>query len=105
MSIELEAPLDCSIAGCGALYIGMNDLGQIAPTYVESASCGLTEPYDLNSSGFPGPNLVMVVHGLDAGGCCDVGDDLDGSVPASNGLGLLLIALLLLGSSAYFTRR
>jgi len=76
LSIELEAPLDCTVAGCTSLYVGSNNLGQSAPTYIESASCGVIEPTDLAAIGFPDMHIVMVVEGdgTDGNGG-DGGDD------------------------------
>jgi len=109
MSIELEAPIDCTIAGCGALFFGSNNLGQSAPTYIASGSCGIVDPTDMAAIGFPDVAIVMVVHGdgTDGNGGGDGGGDggSDGPVPASNGIGMVLMLVALLGSSAYFMRR
>jgi hypothetical protein len=104
MSIELEAPLDCTVAGCGNIFIGSNNLGQSAPTYIASASCGIVDPTDFAAIGFPDVHVVMVVNGdgTDGNGGGDGGNDV---VPASNGIGMVLMLVLLLGSSAYFMRR
>jgi uncharacterized repeat protein (TIGR02543 family) len=53
---------DGSTAGNG-LYVGSNNLGQTAPTYLAAADCGLSEPTDVTDIGFPGMQLVMNVTG------------------------------------------
>lgn len=54
---------------CGSLYFGSNPFGQAPPTYIESASCALTEPTDLADLGYPDVHVVMVVNGQsDSGG-------------------------------------
>ena len=105
MAIDLHAE-DCDITGCSTLFIGMNDLGQSAPTYIASASCGIVDPGDLAGIGFPNAHLVMKVNGAD-GGTDDggSGDDGGGTVPATTGVGLMLLVLALGGGSAYFLRR
>jgi hypothetical protein len=85
-------------------FVGCNNLGQTAPTFIESASCGLPEPGDLAGIGFPNSHLLLVVNGDGEGGQGDGGGD-GGGVPASTDLGMLLMVLALLGSSAYFLRR
>jgi hypothetical protein len=106
MSVELEAPLDCTVAGCGQLYIGSNNLGQSGPTYLASVSCGVNDPTNIADIGFPDMHLVMIVNGDGTDGNGDGGQDGDdGPVPASNGIGMVLMLVLLLGSSAYFMRR
>jgi hypothetical protein len=104
LAIDLHAPTDCTAGGCIKLFIGMNDLGQTAPTYIASASCGITDPVDLAGIGFPNAHLVMKVNAQ--GDCCDDGGDDDGGdVPATTGLGTVLLLLILLGSGAYSLRR
>jgi hypothetical protein len=102
MAIDLSAE-DCNIAGCHHCFIGMNDLGQTAPTYIAAASCGVNEPTDLAGLGFPNAHLVMKVNGGDAD---DGGQDDDGGgdVPATTGVGAILLLLILLGTGAYFLR-
>jgi len=50
-------------SGIGRLFIGSNDAGQSAPSYLRSASCGLVEPTDTADIGFPGMHIVMNVTG------------------------------------------
>jgi len=103
MAIDLFAE-DCNIAGCIECFIGMNDLGQTAPTYIAAASCGVTDPIDLANLGYPDAHLVMKVNGgdVDDGGPDDGGG---GDVPATTGVGAMLLLLILLGTGAYFLRR
>jgi hypothetical protein len=109
---------DCLESGtCLSLFIGCNDLGQSAPFYVHADDCGIFDPVDLAGLGFPNAHGVYVVNG-DAGGGTGDGGSGDGAgdgagdgggdgggVPASTGIGMLLMVLVLLGSSAYFLRR
>jgi subtilisin family serine protease len=62
--VEVDAP---DMSGTGRLFIGSNDAGQTAPSYLASASCGLSEPTDTADLGFPGMNIVMNVTGDVAG--------------------------------------
>ena len=65
MPIELWAE-DCNIVGCVTCFIGMNNLGQSAPTYIASASCGVPDPANLSAVCFGiSCHLVMVVNGQD----------------------------------------
>jgi hypothetical protein len=92
--VELRTD-DCQVTGtCLEMWIGMNNLGQAAPTYVTSPACGLIEPADAAGLGFPNAHLIMVVNGLgspqgDGGGVPDV--------PATTGVGLVVLALMLAG--------
>jgi hypothetical protein len=100
---------DCEIVGTCTLYwIGANDLGQTAPSYIASASCGIVDPTDLAAIGFPDSHLVMEVNGDSGsdGGPDDGGfpDDGGGDAPATTGVGAVLLLLILLGSGAYLTR-
>jgi hypothetical protein len=103
MAVELHAE-DCNIAGCQQCFIGMNDLGQTAPTYIASASCGINDPTDLAAIGFMSAHLILVVQGNDThNGHPDDGGG--GDVPATTGIGAMLLLLILLGSGVYFLRR
>ncbi len=101
LAVEIFAE-DCNIADCTAFFVGMNDLGQTAPTYIASGSCGVTEPTDLAGLGFPNAHLVMVVNGEGGDPPDDGGGDPD--VPATTNLGAVVLLLILLGSGAYFLR-
>jgi hypothetical protein len=58
--VEIDAP---DQAGVGRLFIGSNNAGQTAPSYLRSATCGLPEPTDTAEIGFPGMHIVMNVTG------------------------------------------
>ncbi|HWM22558.1 MAG TPA: hypothetical protein VNO51_22895, partial [Ilumatobacteraceae bacterium] len=64
--VEIDAP---DMSGAGRLFIGSNDEGQSAPSYLRSESCGLVEPTDTADIGFPNMQIVMNVTG-------EVGGDL-----------------------------
>jgi subtilisin family serine protease len=90
--VEVDVP---DMSGAGAFFIGSNPNGQTAPSYLRSASCGLPEPTDTATIGFPGMHIVMNVTGSTDGGAptCDVPsstpwvdvDPLSGTVPAGSG--------------------
>jgi hypothetical protein len=104
LAIDLHAE-DCSIVGCIRCFIGMNNLGQTAPTYVAAASCSIDDPLDLQDLGFMDSHLVMKVNGPvgdDDGG---YPDDGGGGVPATTGVGGVLLMLILLGGGAYFLKQ
>jgi len=46
-----------------SLFVGSNNLGQTAPTYLAAADCGIAEPMDTTAIGFPDMHLVMNVIG------------------------------------------
>jgi hypothetical protein len=46
-----------------SLFVGSNNLGQTDPTYLAAADCGVSEPTDTGSLGFPDMHLVMNVTG------------------------------------------
>ena len=88
MAVELLSD-DCVETGsCTSLFIGMNYLGETAPTYASAPDCGIVDPVDLTVVEFS-PDLVMVVYGYDSAG----------GVPASAPAGMLLLILALLGAS------
>jgi len=45
------------------LFVGSNDSGQTAPSYIAAATCGATEPTDLAALGFGDMHIVMNVTG------------------------------------------
>jgi hypothetical protein len=47
-----------------SLYVGSNNLGQTAPTYLAAGACGVAEPVDVAAIGFPGMHMVMNVTGF-----------------------------------------
>ena len=50
-------------AASHSMFVGSNNLGQTAPTYIAAADCGITEPTDTTLIGYPGMHLVMNVYG------------------------------------------
>ena len=46
-----------------SFFIGSNNLGQTAPSYLAAADCGVPEPTDTAAIGFPGMHIVMNVTG------------------------------------------
>jgi subtilisin family serine protease len=59
--VELDSP---NLQDIGAFFFpGSNNLGQTAPTYLRSETCGVTEPTDTAEIGFPDMHLVMNVTG------------------------------------------
>ena len=49
------------------LFVGSNNLGQTALSYLAAADCGITEPTDTGTIGFPEMQIVMNVTGMTAG--------------------------------------
>ncbi|WP_089253998.1 carboxypeptidase regulatory-like domain-containing protein [Asanoa hainanensis] len=60
--VEVDVP-----AG-GWFFIGSNDEGQTAPSYIASTACSLSEPTDTADINFAGMHLVMNVSGASTGG-------------------------------------
>ncbi|MFC7877073.1 carboxypeptidase regulatory-like domain-containing protein [Isoptericola sp. NPDC057391] len=60
--VEVDVP-----AG-GRFFIGSNDAGQTAPSYLRSEACDLPEPADTADIGAPGMHVVMNVSGEASGG-------------------------------------
>ncbi len=54
------------------IFVGSNNLGQTAPTYLAAADCGITEPDTTDSIGFPDMQLVMNVTGELLGAGSDI---------------------------------
>lgn len=50
-------------ASGNSFFIGSNNLGQTAPSYIAAADCGVVEPTDLASLSFPSLHIVMNVTG------------------------------------------
>lgn len=48
-----------------SFFIGSNAAGQIGPSYLAAADCGVTEPTDTAVIGFPDMHIVMTVHGTE----------------------------------------
>jgi hypothetical protein len=60
MAVELLSD-DCAETGtCVQLFIGMNNLGEFAPTYITAPDCGIVDPY---ADSFLLWHLIMVVNG------------------------------------------
>jgi hypothetical protein len=105
MAVEIANDEDCSTTGnCITYYIGCNDLGQTASTYLTSESCGVIDPIPTEDIGFMNAHMVMVVND-GTSDPDDGGDDGGGGVPATTGVGWVLLVLALGGGSAYFLRR
>jgi hypothetical protein len=107
MAVAMLNEEDCSTTGnCITYFIGCNDLGQTASTYLTSESCGVTDPIPTEAIGFMMAHFVLVVNGSDEdpddGG---LADDGGGDVPATTGVGAVLLLLILLGTGVYFIRR
>ncbi len=72
---------------------GELDFPPISPQFGLQEQVSLWNP---SPGGFPPPQLVMVVNGNDEA----EGDD-GGEVPASTGIGVMILVLLLFGTGAY----
>lgn len=55
-------------ASNNSFFVGSNAAGQTAPSYIAAAACGITNPTNLASIGFPNMHIVMNVTGEPAGG-------------------------------------
>lgn len=95
---------DCQETGtCVQLFLGANSLGEsIGPSYINAADCGLIDPLDLDLIGFASSHMLMVVNVNPGGGTTTTTTT---GVPATTGMGVFLMVLILLGSSAYYMRR
>lgn len=51
-----------------AFFIGSNNLGETAPSYLSAPACGIVEPTELANIGFPGNQYVINVNADPAGG-------------------------------------
>ncbi|HEY8452077.1 MAG TPA: hypothetical protein VIL54_07685 [Natronosporangium sp.] len=69
--MEIDA---ANLNGVGRFLMGANGLGQTAPSYLRSASCGLPNPVDTATIGFPSFHMVMSVTGV-AHSTCDAPHD------------------------------
>ncbi len=58
--VELFTP-DGSGSG-HSFFFGANNAGQIAPTFIAAAACGIAEPTDTAAIGFPDAQIVMTVN-------------------------------------------
>lgn len=75
------------------LFIGSNPNGQTQPSYLAAVDCGITDPTDTGTIGFPDMQIIMVVNGIEAG------------VPTMGGWALILLAVLMTGIAAWVMRR
>jgi hypothetical protein len=50
-----------------SFFIGSNNLGETAPSYLAAPDCGVSEPVTTASLGFPGMHIVMNVYAEDLG--------------------------------------
>ena len=81
--VEIYTP-NGQISG-NSFFVGSNNLGQTDPTYLAAADCGVPQPVNTASIGFPGMHLLM-----------NVNAEPVGPVPISNwalfiGIGLILV--------------
>jgi uncharacterized repeat protein (TIGR01451 family) len=60
--VELFTPSGSS--GAHSFFVGSNNLGQTAPTYLAAEACGLSQPTDTAAIGFPDMHMVMNVTGI-----------------------------------------
>jgi hypothetical protein len=95
MVVEVTSEDCLGGGGCLQFWFGANDNGQTAPSYLGAADCGIVNPTDLALIGFPGDQIVMTVNG----------DDDSPGTPAIGPLGIMVMVVVLLGSSAFFLRR
>jgi hypothetical protein len=70
--VEIDAP---DMSDTAAFFIGSNDQGQTASSYIRSASCGMPQPTDFSTIGFPNVHIVINVTGEEPPVC-----DAPGSV-------------------------
>lgn len=83
--VEIAAP---DLTNTAAFFIGSNTSGQSSPSYLASDACGIPEPADTASIGFPGMHIVMSVTGEAEAGdsaCAVPGDPAWLSVDPLNG--------------------
>jgi len=61
--------------GVGLFFPGANDAGQTGPSFIAAADCGIFEPTDLATIGFPDSDNIINVNGSEdgggGGGACD----------------------------------
>jgi len=84
--VEIYTPSG-QISG-NSFFVGSNNLGQTGPTYLAAADCGVPQPTNIASIGFPGMHLVLNVYAEPAGTISNV--------PISNwalyiGIGLIMV--------------
>jgi hypothetical protein len=74
--VEIFTP-DGQTAG-HSFFIGSNNLGQTAPSYIMAADCGITVPTDVAGIGFAGMHIVMNVIGEAGSGGDTYFEDFEG---------------------------
>lgn len=87
--VELRSEDCVDLGTCTSLFLGMNDLGQIAPTYISADDCSVIDPIDLADLGFPDAHAVMIVNGTEASLLYENTQFVD--VPAADGNGTLQV--------------
>jgi len=84
-------------------FIGSNNLGETAPSFLAAASCGINGPTATGDIGFPGMQIVFSVNATVGGG--NVVLPPPPAVPTMNSFGLLGMALALMLGAGLFLRR
>jgi hypothetical protein len=84
-------------------FMGSNNLGQTAPSFLYAADCGIMEPTATGDIGFGDMHIVMSVNATVAGD--DVVLPPPPAVPTMNSFGLLGMALALMLGAGLFLRR
>jgi PKD repeat protein len=72
--VEVDVP---DTSGTAAFYMGANDLGQTAPSYWRSASCGLAQPTSFANIGYPNVHIVINVTGEPEPPACNAPSGVD----------------------------
>jgi hypothetical protein len=89
---------DCTTTGnCTTFFMGSNSAGEIAPSFLASASCGIVNPVPVEAINFAGIHYILDPCFVPAGG--------QQGVPALGPLGALLMVLALGAGSGYVLRR
>ncbi len=65
--VQYQTPDFLDGPGSGAFLIGMNELGETAPSYLLAPDCGFSEPTDFADFDFGHRHIVMNVNGIDQG--------------------------------------
>ncbi len=86
-----------------SFFIGSNNLGESAPSFLAAAACGINEPTATGAIGFPDMNLVFSVNATEGGG--GVVLPPPPAIPTMNSFGLLAMALALMLGAGLFLRR
>jgi len=62
--VEIFTPDGQSLGN--SFFIGSNTTATASPSYITAATCGISQPTNVASIGFPGMNIVMNVYGANA---------------------------------------